>query len=90
MLPADDEILFSEDVYVIREVYYDSKGEIQFWTSEDASAIGESLDELMDDLDLIGEAFERPVLMLTIDENGEDTLVEIEEDDEEEDEDDKE
>ena len=83
----DDDSFFNNDSFVIREVYYNDAGEIEFWAEEDASPIGETFEELCDDFDLMQEAFEKPILMLT-EEDGEAKLVAL--DDEEEDEDEEE
>jgi len=79
MLPKDAEDSFSEDTFVIREVFYDENDEIEFWMEEDSVPLGETFEELADDFDLMAEAFEKPILMLTVDEDGEEKLVEIEE-----------
>lgn len=88
-LPKDpnDDSFFNNDSFVIREVYYNDAGEIEFWAEEDASPIGETFEELCDNFDLMQEAFEKPILMLT-EEDGVGELVAL--DDEEEDEDEEE
>lgn len=82
MIPGNEDAVFDEDLFVIREVFYNADGEIQFWSEEDASAIGETFDELCNDYDNMTAAFEKPILLLTEDEAGEPCLVEIEEEDE--------
>lgn len=83
----NDDSFFNNDSFVIREVYYNDAGEIEFWAEEDASPIGETFEELCDNFDLMQEAFEKPILMLT-EEDGVGELVAL--DDEEEDEDEEE
>jgi hypothetical protein len=82
MIPAEEDVLFSEDCFVLREVFYNTSGEIEFWSEEDASAIGESFEELCNDYDNMQEAFEKPILLLTEDEDGNPTLIEIEDEEE--------
>ena len=77
----DDDSFFNNDSFVIREVYYNDAGEIEFWAEEDASPIGETFEELCDDFDLMQEAFEKPILMLT-EEDGEAKLVALDDEDE--------
>jgi len=84
-IPKDGDSIFDDDQFVIREVFYNDDDEIEFWTEEDASPFGETFEELADDFDLMQEAFEKPILMLTKDEDGEDTLVELDDEDGEED-----
>jgi len=93
-IPEDKDDIFGEDSFSIREVYYDSEGAIEFWSEEPASPSGTSFEEVCDDFDLMAEAFERPILMLSENEDGKPALYELEEDevdeDEEEDEEDEE
>jgi len=84
MIPAEDDVLFSSDVFVIREVFYDSEGDIEFWSEEDASAIGDSFEELCEDYDNMTEAFNKPILVLVKGEDGEDELVELDDSEDEE------
>jgi len=84
MIPAEEDVLFSSDVFVIREVFYDSEGDIEFWSEEDASAIGDSFEELCEDYDNMTEAFNKPILVLTEDEDGNTTLLELDESENEE------
>ena len=79
MIPAEKDVLFSSDVFVIREVFYDNEGDIEFWSEEDASAIGDSFEELCEDYDNMTEAFNKPILVLTEDEDGNTTLLELDE-----------
>jgi len=81
-IPKSSDSIFDDDQFVIREVYYDENDEIEFWSEEDSTAFGETFEQLADDFDLMQEAFEKPILMLTQNEDGEDKLVEL--DDEEE------
>jgi len=81
MIPADEDVAFSSDTFSIREVFYDEEGAIEFWSEEDATALGETFEELCDDYDNMTEAFNKPILMLVTDENGDETLLEIGEDD---------
>jgi hypothetical protein len=88
-LPKDpnDDSFFNNDSFVIREVYYNDAGEIEFWAEEDALLIGETFEELCDDFDLMQEAFEKPILMLT-EEDGVGELVALDDEEEDEDEED--
>lgn len=47
--------------YHIHEVFYDSKGNIEAWT-EPIEPMGETLEELRSDMNLMLLAFEKPVL----------------------------
>ena len=82
MLPNDKEDSFPDDAFVIREVYYNDEGEIDFWMEEDSRPYGETFEELADDFDLMAEAFEKPILMLTVDEDGEEKLIALEDEEE--------
>lgn len=82
MLPKDKEDVFSDDAFVIREVFYNDEGEIDFWMEEDSLPHGETFEELADDFDLMAEAFEKPILMLTVDEDGEEKLIALEDEEE--------
>jgi hypothetical protein len=84
MIPAEEDMLFSEDCFVIREVFYNSQDEIEFWSEEDATAMGASFEELCDDYDNMTEAFNKPILLLTEDEDGNPTLVELDDEEDEE------
>ena len=84
LIPAKEDVLFSEDVYVIREVFYNSNDEIEFWSEEDATAMGDTFEELCNDYDNMTEAFNKPILMLVEGEDGEDELIELDDEDEEE------
>jgi hypothetical protein len=61
LIPAGS--VLGQDAYVIREVYYDENDQIEFWSEENVFPVGESEDDLWDDLQLIGEAFQRPVIL---------------------------
>jgi len=82
-IPKSSDSIFEDDQFVIREVYYNEDEEIEFWSEEDSTPFGETFEELADDFDLMQEAFEKPILMLTQDEDGEDKLVELDEEEEE-------
>ena len=84
MIPAEEDVLFSEDAFVIREVFYDENDEIEFWSEEDATAMGGSFEELCDDYDNMTEAFNKPILVLVKGEDGEDELVELDDSEDEE------
>jgi hypothetical protein len=84
-IPKSGDSLFDDDQFVIREVYYNEDEEIEFWSEEDSTPFGETFEELASDFDLMQEAFEKPILMLTQDEDGEDKLVELDDEEEEED-----
>jgi hypothetical protein len=77
-----------ENTYTIREVFYEND-EIVFWSEEATFPIGENLEDLSLDLELMQEALELPVLV-SKDEELVPLVGEADEsgDDEEEDEDD--
>lgn len=75
--PKDEtDALFSEDNFSIREVFYSPTGEILFWSDEEAAPFGVTFQEIADDFDMMAKAFLLPVLVLTENEEGEETLVE--------------
>lgn len=51
-----------EDIYQIHEIYYSDSGEIRMWTERPVTPFGNSLNELIHDIALFGEAHEKPVL----------------------------
>lgn len=46
----------------IMEVYYDKDGSIRGWVDKEVTPYGESIEEIKDDLDLISQAFDRPII----------------------------
>ena len=48
--------------YYIKEVYYNKKGRINEWTEKFAYPGGQTPEEAMKDIELMKEAFNRPVL----------------------------
>ena len=48
--------------YYIKEVYYNRKGKISGWTEKSAYPGGQTPEEAMKDIELMKEAFNRPVL----------------------------
>ena len=68
-----------EGEYTIREVYYDSEGEITSWSDEAAQFTGYDFWDFADDFDHIAEAFDKPVLVLIDEELVEDDSEEDEE-----------
>ena len=61
-----------EDIYAIKEVYYGDNDEIEFWTEANMAPMGNTLEELEEDLEKFYAAFDEPVLMI----DG-DTAIEI-------------
>ena len=49
-------------LFGIHEVYYDSAGRIEAWTEEPCTPFGESLEELIADMDFMAQAMGKPVL----------------------------
>ena len=80
----NDDSFFNQDSFVIREVFYDDEGNIEFWSSEDASPMGETFEEICDDFDNMALAFEKPILMLSKDAEGEEELIELDDEESEE------
>jgi len=89
-VPEDKDDIFGENSFSIREVFYAEDGSIEFWSEEPSAPNGTDFEELCNDFDLMAEAFERPILILSENEDGEPALYEIEEEEVEEDEDDAE
>lgn len=48
---------YIEDEYVIHEIYYDENGNIYAWTENPQYPYGESLEDLIGDLELMKKAF---------------------------------
>ena len=57
-----DEGLTIRPVYEIHEVFYDKDGEITSWSPCPSSPVGETLEELREDIDKMLGAFTRGVL----------------------------
>ena len=49
----------------IREVYYDKKGEIISWSADDIAPGGETVEELLEVLQLMRNCLDKPVLVET-------------------------
>ena len=60
--------------YQIHEVYYDDEKMIEGWTQSPVEPMGESLEELSNDIAHFLKAFEKPVLTESI-QNGKEVLV---------------
>ena len=60
--------------YHIHEVYYDDENMIEGWTQSPVEPMGESLEELRNDIVHFLKAFEKPVLTES-NENGKEVLV---------------
>lgn len=58
-LPAD---LGTEDVFTLREVFYDDEGKPELWSSDPCHPQGETLDDIRADLNYMLVALEAPVL----------------------------
>ena len=56
------EMTYNVDEYVIYEVYYDKDDKIQMWTENPQYPYGESLEDLIGDLELMKKAFSLPVI----------------------------
>lgn len=52
----------SEDVFTIREIYYDDDGRPELWSSDACHPQGETFNELCDDLGFMFRALGEPVL----------------------------
>ena len=48
----------------IEEVYYDDEGNINGWTEDCNSLVGEDIDELKGSYNLVAEAFSKPIIEL--------------------------
>jgi hypothetical protein len=55
-------VIQKEGAYAIYEVYYDDQGTVEAWTESPVAAIGETLEELRQDLEWQLEALDEPVL----------------------------
>lgn len=60
--------------YQIHEVYYDDVGIIEGWTESAVGPFGETPSELREDIRYLRNAFQKPILILTI-KDGEEVLV---------------
>lgn len=61
-----------EDYYEIHEVYYHKSGDIHVWSKDSIDAHGADIEELKQDLYMMLEAFNKPIL--TIEDN---KLIEV-------------
>jgi hypothetical protein len=61
-----------EDLYVVKEVYYNEDDEIEYWSKDSVAPVGSTVEDLEEELNKFYEAFSEPVLM----EEG-DTVVEV-------------
>ena len=50
------------DTYQIHEVYYDKDGNIEGWTESPVKPLGETPDELREDIRFFIKAFQKPIL----------------------------
>lgn len=66
-----------EDVYQIREVYYDDDGQPSSWSTDPITPLGESWQELAEDLVKMQRAVSVPALDLTGEKPREMTLKEM-------------
>lgn len=48
--------------YAIHECYYDKDGKVNGWTERAIEPYGDTVEELQDVLEMMGEAFSKPVL----------------------------
>jgi len=64
--------VLEEDLYVIKRVYYNEDNEIEFWSKDNITPVGNTVEDLEEELNNFYEAFNEPVLM----EEG-DTVVEV-------------
>ena len=48
--------------FQIHEVYYDKDGKIELWSAEGCLPSGETKEELMADVEMMMQAFDRPIL----------------------------
>lgn len=55
-------VINTDGMLGIHEVYYNKKGEIEYWTEEPVGPVGENKGELLEDFSKIHEATELPTL----------------------------
>jgi hypothetical protein len=53
-----------EDIYAIKEVYYGDDDEIEFWSEANMAPMGNTIEELEEDLEKFIAAFDEPVLLI--------------------------
>ena len=58
----DYRIVEEDGFFSIRVVFYDENGQIESHEEEDSCPIGSSLDDLIDDFELMAEALTKPVI----------------------------
>lgn len=54
-----------EDVFTIREIYYDANGEPEMWSADPCSPQGDNLASLREDIDHMLRALDQPVIEIT-------------------------
>lgn len=69
MLPDSED----EGIFVIREVFYNKDGQIEFWSETNSFPQGATIDDLVIDLELYQDALDLPILRVEGD-----SLVEVE------------
>lgn len=60
----DYRVVLDKDVFQIYEVYYNEAGEITAITEDRIAPLGETLEELQDDLEYYSRALKMPVLKM--------------------------
>jgi hypothetical protein len=53
---------YTEVQHAVYEVYYDEDGSVKAWSMKPTYIVGETLDELKDDLKRYSAAFDKPIL----------------------------
>lgn len=67
-----------EGEFVLREVYYDEEGEVTWYADDNVELVAHDFWEFAEDFDVMADAFNKPVLVVT-----EDGLVEDDSEEEE-------
>lgn len=64
--------------FEVHEVFYDENDDIEAWTKDACSPMGETMEELIDDINYFQQALKHPVLMEQAGPDGKAILVEVE------------
>ena len=70
-----------EESYCVHSVYYSENGDINSWTGDGESPYGETLGELVDELDRFKRATRMPVLEEYMNDDGQECLREVSDND---------
>ena len=72
-----NEPAFEELFFAVHEVYYNEDGSIHNWTERSVGPCGNSIEELLSELEMFREAADQPILQVVVGRDGDETLEEV-------------